>query len=410
MAGSIEERDLLTRDLDLVGADLLGNAARFARRDVFLADPVHERRLAVVDVTEERDDRSAGLKSLGSVVRYEIVGVDSLQNRLRRRLVAGVLDSNLEAILLGDLRGDIGFDALVDRGENLKRHQIGDKTVRLDVELRGKILYDDGAADGNLARFLVDAYAPAGLGGRSGNAGNALIERALGVAALLVLAAAAAVIVIVIDVDGFRRTGLRLSGDGDLNGGSRCRMLKRLKARSGKTDLGDHLGSLDRIDGNFRFNPGRHTDNRLLGRGGNGNLRSGGSDLYGLGRLRRVDDIRLGFLLRDLLLNLLDLDRFCGSERRKTDDLTLCGGLGRRKMGGKTVPVGIDGFLAHFSGPGALCRADRLDIGALAQTGDGLLKRSEIAGIDRTDRACNLRSAAFGGPENIGAGNARLFS
>jgi hypothetical protein len=79
-------------------------------------------------------------------------------------------------------------------------------------------------------------------------------------------------------------------------------------------------------------------------------------------------------------------------------------------MGRKTVPVGIDDFLAHFSGPGALCRADRLDIGGLAQTGNSFLKRSEIAGIDRTDRACNLCAAAFGGPENIGAGNARLFS
>ncbi len=48
--------------IDAVGADVLGDAAGFARRDARLADRVHERRLAVIDVTHERDDRAARLE------------------------------------------------------------------------------------------------------------------------------------------------------------------------------------------------------------------------------------------------------------------------------------------------------------------------------------------------------------
>ena len=400
VAGSVEERDLLARDLDLVGADLLGYAARFARRDVFLADPVHESRLAVVDVAEERDDGRTGLKSLGSIVRYQIVGVDGLKNGLRSRFVAGVLDGNLKTVLLGDLRGDIGFDALVDRGENLKSHQIGDKTVRLYVEFRGEILYDYGAADGNLARFLVHAYAPARLGNRSGNAGNSLIERALGLAVLAVLAAVA-VIIVEINRDRLRRTRLRLSGDGDLDGRSGRRVLERFEAFGGKPDT-DGFGSLRRVDGNLRFNAGSHADNRLLGRGRNGNLRSGRGDLYGLGRLRRLDRLRLGFILPDL-------DGLFGSGRSQAHDLTLRGRLRGSEMGGKAVSVGVDGILTHFARSGALSRADGLDVGASAQIGYSVPQRREIARVDRTDRARNFGAATFGGSENVSARDTRLF-
>ena len=45
--------------VDLVGADVLGDAASFARGHIGLADRVEQRGLAVVDVTHDGDDRGA---------------------------------------------------------------------------------------------------------------------------------------------------------------------------------------------------------------------------------------------------------------------------------------------------------------------------------------------------------------
>ena len=56
MARRVEEGDRLAAHGDGVGADVLGDAARLARRDVGAADLVEQRRLAVVDVAHDRDD------------------------------------------------------------------------------------------------------------------------------------------------------------------------------------------------------------------------------------------------------------------------------------------------------------------------------------------------------------------
>ena len=49
--------DLAPVDLGLVGADVLGDPACLGLDDRALADRVEERRLAVVDVAHDRDDR-----------------------------------------------------------------------------------------------------------------------------------------------------------------------------------------------------------------------------------------------------------------------------------------------------------------------------------------------------------------
>ena len=147
MARGVEERDLLARKLDLIGRDLLGDAARFARGDVLLANPVHERRLAVVDVTEERNDRRARLQRLRRIFRNQVVRINRLQDRRGRGLVARMLDRHLETVLLRDLRRNGRLDALVDGRQDLEAHQVRNQPVRLDVQLRREILHDDGAAD-----------------------------------------------------------------------------------------------------------------------------------------------------------------------------------------------------------------------------------------------------------------------
>ena len=62
VAGRVEESDLAAVVRDAVRADVLGDAAGLALGDARLADGVHQRGLAVVDVTHENDDRRAGLE------------------------------------------------------------------------------------------------------------------------------------------------------------------------------------------------------------------------------------------------------------------------------------------------------------------------------------------------------------
>ena len=59
VARRVEERDAALRRLDVVGADVLRDAAGLAGGDSRAADVVEQRRLAVVDVAHDRDDGRA---------------------------------------------------------------------------------------------------------------------------------------------------------------------------------------------------------------------------------------------------------------------------------------------------------------------------------------------------------------
>ena len=89
VARRVEERDLPPVDLGLVGADVLRDPAGLGLDDRGLADRVQERRLAVVDVAHDRDDRRARRKIL--------LGV--LEDLRQLLLVGGVLDRDLAAQL-----------------------------------------------------------------------------------------------------------------------------------------------------------------------------------------------------------------------------------------------------------------------------------------------------------------------
>ena len=66
VAGRVEEDDAAAvADVDVIRADVLRDAAGFALGDLGLADGVEQRRLAVVDVAHDRDDRRARPMSSG---------------------------------------------------------------------------------------------------------------------------------------------------------------------------------------------------------------------------------------------------------------------------------------------------------------------------------------------------------
>src|SRR5262249_26327924 len=110
VAGRVEEGDGLAVVLDAPGADDLRDAASLGGGDVALANLVEQRRLAVVDVPHDGDDRSA---------RHQVVGVVGLFEQLAQhgRLGAGgQLDGELHAVVDGEQLGHGGLEGRVDRG------------------------------------------------------------------------------------------------------------------------------------------------------------------------------------------------------------------------------------------------------------------------------------------------------
>src|SRR5438874_471109 len=68
VAGRVEEGDLAAVDVDLIGADVLRDAARLGGDDPSVPDRVEQRRLAVVDVTHDRHYGRPRLQRLLRVV------------------------------------------------------------------------------------------------------------------------------------------------------------------------------------------------------------------------------------------------------------------------------------------------------------------------------------------------------
>ena len=152
-------------DVDVVGADVLRDPARLARRHRGLADRVEERGLAVVDVAHDRDHGGAG----DQVLRLRLDGLD-LDDLLLERL-----DGRLVAELARDLDRQLGLEALVDGGHDPARDERLHHVARLDVRhLLRELLDGDALGEGDLAerpavaRLLLplDDHGRARLGAR----------------------------------------------------------------------------------------------------------------------------------------------------------------------------------------------------------------------------------------------------
>ena len=141
VAGRVDEGDLLAVLLDLVGADMLGDAARLGRDDVRLADRVEQRRLAVVDMAHDRDDRRTRLLRLLGIRRVEQPLLD----------VGGGDPADVMAKLFGDdLRG-VGVEHVGDLDELAILHEEPD---HVDGALRhavGELLHGDRLGDHDVA-------------------------------------------------------------------------------------------------------------------------------------------------------------------------------------------------------------------------------------------------------------------
>ena len=144
----VDERDRAVAVTHLVRTDVLGDAAGLAAHDVGVTDRVEQRRLAVVDVTHDGDDRRARLEQR-LVVFLVVVGEH--REELDLLLAAGLDDEHLGAERLGDQ-----LDHLVGerhrRGDHLARfEQDADEVGGRAVQPRRELLDRDAARDDDLA-------------------------------------------------------------------------------------------------------------------------------------------------------------------------------------------------------------------------------------------------------------------
>ena len=132
--------------LDLIGADMLGDAARLAGNDIGLADGIEQRGLAVVDMAHDGDDGRARLELL---VRHRCRPIRPFDH-------VGFGDAlDLVAHFLGDdLRG-IGVDHVVDRVHLALLHQELDDVDGALGHAVGEFLDGDRLGDRDFAHDLL---------------------------------------------------------------------------------------------------------------------------------------------------------------------------------------------------------------------------------------------------------------
>src|SRR4051812_36099518 len=186
VAGRVEEGDDLVADVDLVGADVLGDAAGLACDDVGLAHGVEQRCLAVVDVAHDRDHRRALDEVVGGV----------LELRLLVDVVGRVDDLDLLVELVGEDLDRVVGQRLGQRGHLAQLHQLLDHLGDRHAEVLRDVLDRRAGVDADgvgLERALVlrrrldvGATAPAAaaarraaLGAGRAAAGAALAARGL---------------------------------------------------------------------------------------------------------------------------------------------------------------------------------------------------------------------------------------
>ena len=146
VAGRVEEGQLPLPVLYLVRADVLGNAAGLGLDDGALADRVQQRRLPVVDVAHNRDDRRPRLE-IRLVVLVDL-GLELL--------VGGVLDRDLAADLGGDQLDLLVGQRLGRRLGRAEAHEDLDQLRHRLAERLGEVLDRHAGLDGHWARRLDD--------------------------------------------------------------------------------------------------------------------------------------------------------------------------------------------------------------------------------------------------------------
>jgi hypothetical protein len=121
---------------------MLGDAARFAGRDPCLADRIHERGLAVVDVPHESDDGGAELEFFS----FSITGgggATTFHDLMDAGAFFAPLHFKNEAVFVANLGRDLRLDGQVGIRKNVVVvHQLFDELEIFQAEL-GREVFDN---------------------------------------------------------------------------------------------------------------------------------------------------------------------------------------------------------------------------------------------------------------------------
>ena len=266
MARRIEEGDeIAPLGLDLIGADMLGDAARLAAHHIGAAQRVEERGLAVIDMAHDRDHRRARLQRTGLIDIGRGIDID-IAFRHALDVVAEFLDQQFGRVLVDDV-------VARDRHAHLEQrpHQIG----ALFGHPVGEFLHGDRLGHDDIAHLLFARLLLAGEMGapllftralersETAGAGALIFVERLAYGQLARLAAA---------FTGFvARMGNLLGRLGSFGRSDRGEAARRRNRAALLWCLGSlRLGRLGRLGGRWRdlrrrFRCWRGCDNRLVG-------------------------------------------------------------------------------------------------------------------------------------------------
>ena len=154
VTGGVEEHDMAAErrrsrigNLDLIGADVLRNAAGFAARHIRVANGVQQRGFAVVHVAHDGDYRRTNLAAFFGVHRNAGFG----GGFLGRLLLEGD-DRGVRAEVAGHIASQLRIERLIDGGEDAPRQQPRDHILGAHAEQFGQILDADAFGDRDGAR------------------------------------------------------------------------------------------------------------------------------------------------------------------------------------------------------------------------------------------------------------------
>nr|CAI0340834.1 membrane hypothetical protein [Rhizobiaceae bacterium] len=145
VAGGVDEGDLVAVLLDLVGADMLCDAAGFASDNVGMPDGVEQRGLAVVDVAHDGHDRRT---------RFQIaLVVGNVEDTFLDVGFGDALDGMAE--FAGDEFGQVGVDQIAGLHHLAFLHQVLDDVDGAFGHALRQFLNGDGLRQHDLARNLL---------------------------------------------------------------------------------------------------------------------------------------------------------------------------------------------------------------------------------------------------------------
>ncbi len=136
MARRVDEGDLAALAHDGIGADMLGDAAGFARRHVAVTEGIQQGGLAVVHVAHDGDHRGPGLELILPILLLGVV---------RQHVLIGLGDLLLQGdvVVAGDELAGIEVNVLVDGGHDAQQEQLLDDLGGGLADLLGQLLHRD---------------------------------------------------------------------------------------------------------------------------------------------------------------------------------------------------------------------------------------------------------------------------